>query len=211
MRRSSTTVSGPATLRLRRYGAKPLQNSNDNTRPSAPATIRMTPTVLRLNPEVVTSTAKVKIAPTRMLRQLTVRRACMHRLSIGPCLDPVYRTLCPALLLRFSAPTAARTSRRGWKRCRPRATPSDAIVGAVSPTMLSPGGRRPLQHHAAGSALSRRLVGDPAALWSLLAHLGRRTGTAGGRSAPVAWYVAQAADAQAMMPARGDVAVGTCG
>jgi hypothetical protein len=92
-----------------------------------------------------------------------------------------------------------------------RATPSDAIVGAVSPTMLSPGGRRPLQHHAAGSALSRRLVGDPAALWSLLAHLGRRIGTAGGRSAPVAWYVAQAADAQAMMLAMVDVAVGTCG
>jgi hypothetical protein len=28
----------------------------------------------------------------------------------------------------------------------------------VSPTMLSPGGRHPLQHHAAGKALSRRLV-----------------------------------------------------
>ena len=94
------------------------------------------------------------------------------------------KTLCPALLLRFSAPTGARTSRRGWKRCRPRATPSDAIVGTVSPTMLSPGGRHPLQHHAAGSALSRRLVGDQQRLWSLLAHLGRRIGTAGGRSAP---------------------------
>ena len=59
MRRSSTTVSGPATVRLRRYGEKLLQNSNDSTRPRAPATIRMTPTVLRLNPEVVTSTAEV--------------------------------------------------------------------------------------------------------------------------------------------------------
>src|SRR5215217_8427172 len=115
MRRSSTTVSGPATLRLRRYGAKPLQNSNDNTRPSAPATIRMTPTVLRLNPEVVTSTAKVKIAPTTNRKMLTPRlkaarllqdastadrspslhaSAIYRTLSIGPCLDPVYRTLC---------------------------------------------------------------------------------------------------------------------
>ena len=34
------------------------------------------------------------------------------------------------------------------------------------------------------NTLSRRLVGDLAALWSLLAHRGRRTGTAGGRSAP---------------------------
>jgi hypothetical protein len=41
MRRSSTTVSGPATVLLRRYGEKLLQNSNDSTRPSAPATIRM--------------------------------------------------------------------------------------------------------------------------------------------------------------------------
>src|SRR5215204_748704 len=63
MRRSSTTVSGPATVLPRRYGAKLLQNSSDNTRPRAPATIKMTPTVLMLNPEVVTSTAKVKMAP----------------------------------------------------------------------------------------------------------------------------------------------------
>jgi hypothetical protein len=90
MRRSSTTVSGPATVLPRRYGEKLLQNSNDNTRPRAPAIIKMIPTVLMLNPEVVTSTAKAKIAPTtnrkmltprltllassRMLRQLIVRR-----------------------------------------------------------------------------------------------------------------------------------------
>jgi hypothetical protein len=41
---------------------KAAPNSNDSTRPSAPATVRMTPTVLRLNPKVVTSTAKVKMA-----------------------------------------------------------------------------------------------------------------------------------------------------
>ena len=66
----------------------------------------MIPTVLRLNPEVVTSTAKVKIAPTTnrkmltprltllassmMLRQLTGCRvphasAIYRVLSIGPC------------------------------------------------------------------------------------------------------------------------------
>ena len=73
MRRYSTTVSGPATVRLRRYGEKLLQNSSDNTRPSAPATIRMTPTVLMLNPEVVTLTAKVKMAPTTNRKMLTPR------------------------------------------------------------------------------------------------------------------------------------------
>ena len=71
MRRSSTTVSGPATVLLRRYGEKLLQNSSDNTKPSAPATIRMIPTVLMLNPEVVTSTAKVKMAPTTNRKMLT--------------------------------------------------------------------------------------------------------------------------------------------
>ena len=62
MCRSSTTVSPPTTVLPRRYGEKLLQNSSDSTRPRAPATIRMIPTVLRLNPEVVTSTAKVKMA-----------------------------------------------------------------------------------------------------------------------------------------------------
>src|SRR5215207_6533063 len=102
MRRSSTTVSGPATVLLRRYGEKLLQNSSDSTRPRAPATIRMTPTVLRLNPEVVTSTAKAKMAPTTNRKILTPRlkaarllqdastadrspKSCMHGLSIGPC------------------------------------------------------------------------------------------------------------------------------
>ena len=117
MRRSSTTVSGPATVRPRRYGEKLLQNSNDNTRPSAPATIRMIPTVLMLNPELVTLTAKVKMAPTinrkmltprltllasfRMLRQLTVRRVLHVWLSS--------KTLSQALLLRFLTSTARRS------------------------------------------------------------------------------------------------------
>jgi hypothetical protein len=39
-------------------GEKLLQNSSDRTRPRAPATIRMIPTVWMLNPEVVTSTAR---------------------------------------------------------------------------------------------------------------------------------------------------------
>jgi predicted NBD/HSP70 family sugar kinase len=77
--------------------------------------------------------------------------------------------------------------------------------------MLSPGGRHPLQHHAAGSALSRRLVGDQQ-------RYGRSWHTLDAGSEPlvggwrrVAWYVTQAADTQAMMLAMVDVAVGTCG
>jgi hypothetical protein len=73
MRRSSTTVSPPTTVLPRRYGEKLLQNSSDNTRPRAPAIIRMIPTVLMLNPEVVTSTAKVKMAPTTNKKMLTPR------------------------------------------------------------------------------------------------------------------------------------------
>src|SRR5215211_3603017 len=88
MRRSSTTVSaGPATVLSRRYGAKLLQSSNDNTRPSAPATIRMTPTVLRLNPEVVTSTAKVKIAPTTNRKILTPRLKAARLLQDASTVD----------------------------------------------------------------------------------------------------------------------------
>src|ERR687898_3055435 len=104
MRRSSTTVAGPPTLVVRRYGEKLLQNSSDSTKPSAPATIRMIPTVLRLNPEVVTSTAKVKVAPTTNRKILTPRLkaarllqdastvdrspspACIGYLSMGSCL-----------------------------------------------------------------------------------------------------------------------------
>jgi hypothetical protein len=97
MRRSSTTVSPPTTVLPRRYGEKLLQNNSDNTKPRAPAIIKMIPTVLMLNPEVVTSTAKVKMAPTtnrkmltprltllassRMLRQLIVRRT-LHAWAI---------------------------------------------------------------------------------------------------------------------------------
>jgi hypothetical protein len=54
-------------------GEKLLQNSSDKTRPSAPATMRMIPTVWMLNPEVVTSTAKVRTAPTTSKKMLTPR------------------------------------------------------------------------------------------------------------------------------------------
>src|SRR5215211_2284541 len=54
MRRSSTTVSGPATLLLRRYGAKLLQTAATTPDPGPPAIIRMIPTVLMLNPEALT-------------------------------------------------------------------------------------------------------------------------------------------------------------
>ena len=73
MRRSSITVSPPTTVLARRYGEKLLQNSSDNTKPRAPAIIRMIPTVLMLNPEALTSTAKVKIAPTTNRKMLTPR------------------------------------------------------------------------------------------------------------------------------------------
>ena len=119
MRRSSTTVSGPATLRLRRYGEKLLQNSN-NTKPRAPAIIKMIPTVLMLNPEVVTSTAKVKMAPTTNRKMLTPRLNLLAS-SRMRCHAPVpilharvpRKTTQVSLLLRFSAATAASIGRRG--------------------------------------------------------------------------------------------------
>ena len=49
MRRSSTMASA-ATVRRRLQGEKLLQNSSEATSPSKPPTIRMTPTVLILNP-----------------------------------------------------------------------------------------------------------------------------------------------------------------
>ena len=84
MRRSSTTVSGPATVLPRRYGEKLLQNSSDSTSPSAPAIMRMIPTVLMLNPEALTFTAKVKIAPTTSKKMLTPR---LKFLASSTCAD----------------------------------------------------------------------------------------------------------------------------
>ncbi len=88
MRRSSTTVSGPAIVLPRRYGEKLLQNSNDSTNPSAPAIIRMIPTVLMLNPEALTSTAKVRTAPTTSRKILTPRLTIpglLHEALVGAC------------------------------------------------------------------------------------------------------------------------------
>jgi len=62
MRRSSTTVSGPATVRLRRYGEK------------------LPPTT---SGRCWLQGSKL-LASSRMPRQLTVRRA-LHRLSTRPC------------------------------------------------------------------------------------------------------------------------------
>src|SRR4029453_15673325 len=58
----STPVS-PDSVRRRREGEKLLQNSTDSTSPIAPPIIRMIPTVLMLNPGVLTPPAKVRIAP----------------------------------------------------------------------------------------------------------------------------------------------------
>src|SRR5215217_4669407 len=146
MRRSSTTVSGPAMVLLRRYGEKLLQNSSDSTRPSAPATIRMTPTVLRLNPEVVTSTAKVTMAPTTNRKMLTPRLKAARLLqdastvTVGRVL-PAWlpsKTLCPPLLLRFPA---SRQGGVGAAGCGPH--PNGRLRSAVSAACrqhLSPGG-----------------------------------------------------------------------
>ena len=121
MRRSWTTVSGPATVLLRRYAEKLLQNSSDSTRPRAPAIIRMIPTVLMLNPEALTSTAKVKIAPTTSRKMLTPRlkllaSSIMRRLLVvSPTLvvaGLVSKTLSPWLLLRISS-TSGPTSEPG--------------------------------------------------------------------------------------------------
>src|SRR5215213_4485495 len=87
MRRSSITVSPPTTVLARRYGEKLLQNSSDNTKPRAPATIKMTPTVLMLNPEVVTSTAKVKMAPTTSRKMLTPRLKAARLLQDASTVD----------------------------------------------------------------------------------------------------------------------------
>jgi Diguanylate cyclase, GGDEF domain len=81
MRRSSTTISPPTVVPPRRYGEKELQNSSDNTKPRAPATIRMIPTVLMLNPDAVTSTAKVRTAPTTSRKMLTPR---LKLLAVAP-------------------------------------------------------------------------------------------------------------------------------
>jgi hypothetical protein len=75
----------------RRYGEKELQNSSDNTKPRAPATMRMIPTVLMLNPDAVTSTAKVRTAPTTSRKMLTPR---LKLLASSTMLD--HTVLCAA-------------------------------------------------------------------------------------------------------------------
>jgi hypothetical protein len=131
---------------------KAAPNSSDSTRPSASATIRMIPTVLRLNPEVVTSTAKVKMAPTTNRKTLTPRLKATRLLQeastvdrspspacIGCRRDPVYRIPCPALLLRFLTSTA-RKSRRGLDASTPeRPTPISTINSVPSASIA----RRP--------------------------------------------------------------------
>jgi hypothetical protein len=108
MRRSSTTVSGPATVRLRRYGEKLLQNSSDNTQAKGPATIRMAPTVLRLNPEAVTSTAKVKMAPTTSRKMLT------PRLTLGGYCPPT--GICRVAGMWSPAEACCLRSQHAWIR-----------------------------------------------------------------------------------------------
>jgi hypothetical protein len=109
-----------------RHGSAPpirrklLQNSSDNTKPRAPAIIKMIPTVLMLNPEVVTSTAKVKMAPTTNRKRLTPRLNLFASSRMRcQCSCPMLHVRVPrkttqlSLLLRFSAATATSMSRRG--------------------------------------------------------------------------------------------------
>src|SRR5215216_3275134 len=126
MRRSSTTVSGPATVRLCRYGEKLLQNSSDNTRPRAPAAIRMIPTVLMLKPEVVTSTAKVKMAHHQQKDADPKAQSCSpppgcfdsYRWPGPACMGYLVRPCTRALLLRFPASTqgGAVAAQLRWKK-----------------------------------------------------------------------------------------------
>jgi hypothetical protein len=60
----------PATVGRRRHGEKLLQATTEANSPSSPPTIRMIPTVLMLNPDASTSTAKVRIAPTTNKKML---------------------------------------------------------------------------------------------------------------------------------------------
>src|SRR5215211_2383982 len=131
MRRSSTTVSGPATVRLRRYGEKLLQNSSDSTRPSAPATIRMTPTVLRLNPEVVTSTAKVKMAPTTNRKILTPRLKAARLLQDASTADRSPNPACMGYLVRPCAQHCCYGSRR--QRGQGQAGAAGSVAGRERP------------------------------------------------------------------------------
>jgi hypothetical protein len=75
MRRSSTTVSGPATVRLRRYGEK------------------LPPTTSRKM-----LTPRLKAA--RLLQDASTVDRSPSPAGIG-YLSAIYRTLCPVLLLRF--------------------------------------------------------------------------------------------------------------
>jgi hypothetical protein len=59
-------------------GREAAPNSSDSTRPRPPAIIRIIPTVLMLNPEVVTSTAKVKMAPTTNRKMTVVVCPILH-------------------------------------------------------------------------------------------------------------------------------------
>src|SRR5919106_3743693 len=86
MRRSSTTRSPPATVLRRLQGEKLLQNSAETSNPSNPPIIRMIPTVLRLNPEVFASTAKVRMAPTTNKNRL---KPIPTSYLLGPCVGAV--------------------------------------------------------------------------------------------------------------------------
>src|SRR6266508_1038651 len=69
-RSSGGTSRSPGATPRRRYGEKLLQNSSDISSPTAPAIIRMIPSVLMSDPSVVTVTAKVRIAPTTSRKML---------------------------------------------------------------------------------------------------------------------------------------------
>src|SRR5690349_8718922 len=73
---ASATATGPSSTTVRRRPPTPPQldqNISDSRAPNAPTPSRMKPTVLTLNPDVVTCTANASTAPTAIRNRLTPR------------------------------------------------------------------------------------------------------------------------------------------
>src|SRR4029450_746704 len=142
---------GPATVRLRRYGAKLLQNSSDSTRPRAPAIIRMIPTVLRLKPEVVTSTAKVKMAPTTSRKMLTPRLKAARLLQDASIVSHSRSPACMRYLVR---PFPLQCCYGSWRQRQGGAGAAERGPRPESPTGVGTIGR-PAPGAAGGLTASR--------------------------------------------------------
>ena len=167
MRRSSTTRSGPTTRR-RLQGEKLLHHSTETTSPSNPATMRMIPTVCRSNPEVPTSTAKVRIAPITNRKRLkpipplclpsTLRRSSQSR-PFGRLLRPRQEeTAASSRTLHI----ATSTGRSGPSACSYAARrPSRPCLLEYSARTTSGSSILRRQDRRAPEAATRRLAAEP--------------------------------------------------